>query len=64
VPGTVYTIGHSTRALDDFLAILAAHGIRGVTDVRRHPSRRSCRPARPDRPASVSRHLAPHRATR
>lgn len=40
MPGTVYTIGHSTRALDDFLAILAAHGIRGVADVRRHPGSR------------------------
>ncbi|MCW5890599.1 MAG: DUF488 domain-containing protein [bacterium] len=36
----VHTIGHSTRALDDFLALLAAHGIRAVADVRRHPGSR------------------------
>ena len=38
--GPIYTIGHSTRTIDDFLAILVAHGIRGVADVRRFPGSR------------------------
>ena len=37
---TVYTVGHSTRAADDFSALLAAHDIRGIADVRRHPGSR------------------------
>jgi uncharacterized protein (DUF488 family) len=32
---TIYTIGHSTRTLDELLAMLAAHGVRGIADVRR-----------------------------
>jgi uncharacterized protein (DUF488 family) len=36
----VYTVGHSTLALDDFLALLAAHGVRGIADVRRFPASR------------------------
>jgi uncharacterized protein (DUF488 family) len=37
---TVYTLGHSTRSADAFAALLAAHGIRGVADVRRYPASR------------------------
>ncbi len=37
---TVYTIGHSTRALEEFLALLAAHGINRLVDVRRFPGSR------------------------
>ena len=37
---TVYTFGHSTRTADDVLALLAAHGIRAVADVRRYPASR------------------------
>lgn len=37
---TVFTIGHSTRTLDEFLALLRAHGIRAVVDVRRFPGSR------------------------
>lgn len=33
----IYTIGHSTRPIDDFLAALNAHGVRVVADVRLHP---------------------------
>ena len=33
----VYTIGHSTRELPAFLALLAEHGIQSVVDVRRFP---------------------------
>jgi len=36
----VHTIGHSTRTLDDFLALLDAHGIEAIADVRRHPGSR------------------------
>jgi uncharacterized protein (DUF488 family) len=36
----VHTIGHSTRTLDDFLALLRAHGIDAIADVRRHPGSR------------------------
>lgn len=37
---TVFTVGHSTRTLAEFLALLRAHGIRRVVDVRRHPGSR------------------------
>jgi uncharacterized protein (DUF488 family) len=39
---TVWTIGHSTRPLDDFLALLAQHGIEAVADVRSFPGSRRC----------------------
>ena len=31
---TLWTIGHSTRSLDDFVALLQSHGIRRLVDVR------------------------------
>ena len=34
---TVWTVGHSTRPLPDFLAVLAAYRIEVVADVRRFP---------------------------
>ena len=34
------TIGHSNRSLADFLALLAAHQVEAVADVRRHPASR------------------------
>ena len=37
---TVWTIGHSTRSQDDFLALLAGYGIQAVADVRRFPGSR------------------------
>jgi uncharacterized protein (DUF488 family) len=37
---TVYTIGHSVRPVDAFLALLARHGVRHVVDVRRYPGSR------------------------
>jgi uncharacterized protein (DUF488 family) len=37
---TVWTLGHSTRPLDEFLAVLAAHEIELVADVRRFPGSR------------------------
>jgi uncharacterized protein (DUF488 family) len=36
----VHTVGHSTLALEDFLGLLSAHGIRAVADVRRFPGSR------------------------
>jgi uncharacterized protein (DUF488 family) len=36
----VYTVGHSTRSLDDFLALLGAHAIAGIADVRSFPASR------------------------
>ena len=37
---TLYTVGHSTRSLDEFLSVLRAHGIRRLVDVRRFPGSR------------------------
>ena len=37
---TVWTIGHSTRPLDEFLGLLSSHGIEAVADVRRYPGSR------------------------
>jgi uncharacterized protein (DUF488 family) len=36
----VATVGHSNRSLADFVAILGAHGVRRVIDVRRFPASR------------------------
>jgi uncharacterized protein (DUF488 family) len=36
----VFTIGHSTHSLDAFAALLSAHGIRLVADVRAYPRSR------------------------
>jgi len=36
----IWTVGHSTRALSDFLALLAANGIEAVADVRQYPASR------------------------
>ncbi len=37
---TLYTIGHSTRTLDDFLTVLHAHEIRTIVDIRSLPASR------------------------
>ncbi|MEP7327108.1 MAG: DUF488 domain-containing protein [Gemmatimonadota bacterium] len=37
---TVWTIGHSTRSLCDFQAILESYGIEAIADVRRFPGSR------------------------
>ncbi len=42
VPETVWTIGHSTRTLDEFLALLEGCRIEAVADVRRFPGSRRC----------------------
>jgi uncharacterized protein (DUF488 family) len=38
--GTVWTVGHGTRSLEDFVAILRAAGVDLVIDVRRYPGSR------------------------
>lgn len=35
---TIYTIGHSTRTQEDLLALLRAHGIRRLVDIRAFPA--------------------------
>lgn len=37
---SIYTLGHSTRTFDEFLALLRAHGVNAVVDVRRFPASR------------------------
>jgi uncharacterized protein (DUF488 family) len=37
---TVYTIGHSTRPIDEFLHLLGAHGVQRLVDVRTIPKSR------------------------
>jgi uncharacterized protein (DUF488 family) len=36
---TVWTIGHSTRPLDEFLELLATYRLEAVADMRRYPGR-------------------------
>ena len=36
----IYTVGHSTRSLETFLALLAEHQIQLLVDVRRYPASR------------------------
>ena len=38
--GSAWTIGHSTRGADEFLEVLAAHGLQAIADVRRFPGSR------------------------
>lgn len=38
--GTVWTVGHSTRSIDEFIALLKHHDLQAVIDVRRHPGSR------------------------
>jgi Protein of unknown function, DUF488 len=40
VPRTVHTIGHSTRGIEDFTALLKTHAVTLVVDVRRWPASR------------------------
>ena len=37
---TIYTIGHSTRTHDEFIALLHAHDVQRLIDVRRYPGSR------------------------
>ena len=40
IVATLYTIGHSTRPLDEFVAVLQAHSIQTLTDIRSLPASR------------------------
>jgi len=40
MPWEFFTIGHSTHPIDEFLALLDAHQIRAIADVRRFPGSR------------------------
>jgi uncharacterized protein (DUF488 family) len=40
MPPAIYTIGHSTHSMEDFLALLAMHRIRQLADVRTVPRSR------------------------
>lgn len=38
----IYTVGHSTRSLDELLRLLRAHGVAQLVDVRSLPGSRRC----------------------
>ena len=40
-PATLWTVGHSTRTIDELLEILAVHRITRIADVRRFPGSRA-----------------------
>ena len=40
MPSGLFTIGHSTHPLDEFLGLLARHGIEALADIRRFPGSR------------------------
>jgi uncharacterized protein (DUF488 family) len=40
LPATIWTIGHSTRNLEEFLTLLSDNGIGALADVRRYPGSR------------------------
>lgn len=37
---TVYTVGHSTRPIEELIALLREHGVQTLVDVRRYPGSR------------------------
>jgi uncharacterized protein (DUF488 family) len=37
---TIWSVGHSTRSLEEFIGLLIAHGIQAIADVRRFPGSR------------------------
>ncbi len=55
-PAAIYTIGHSTHTIEEFLAILQAHGIQQLVDVRTIPrSRHNPQFNRESLPASLKK---------
>jgi uncharacterized protein (DUF488 family) len=40
VPAAIWTIGHSTRSIEEFLSLLAGSGIQAIADVRSFPGSR------------------------
>ena len=56
-PGVVYTIGHSTRPIEAFIALLEGHGVGTLADVRTVPRSRHNPQFNFDAlPASLARH--------
>ena len=54
---TLWTVGHSTRPLDEFLHLLDRYGVEAIADVRRFPgSRRHPHFAQPQLRASLAEH--------
>jgi uncharacterized protein (DUF488 family) len=47
-PGTLWTVGHSTHPLAEFIDILHAHGVTRIADVRRFPGSRKYPHFNPD----------------
>lgn len=39
---TLFTVGHSTRSIEEFIALLKAHGVGELVDVRSIPKSRHC----------------------
>jgi uncharacterized protein (DUF488 family) len=39
-PIVIYTVGHSTRSLDEFVELLRSHGVERLVDVRTIPRSR------------------------
>jgi uncharacterized protein (DUF488 family) len=37
---SIFTVGHSTRSIDEFVELLRAHGVKGVVDIRSIPRSR------------------------
>lgn len=53
--GAVFTIGHSTRSIEEFIALLRGNGVTRIVDVRRFPgSRRHPQFGRDTLPASLA----------
>ena len=40
MPPRIFTIGHSTRSLEELVELLKAHGVKTLADVRAHPGSR------------------------
>ena len=40
IPEVVFSIGHSTRSIEEFIALLQAHGVRQLIDIRTAPGSR------------------------
>ena len=36
----IFTVGHSTRSIDEFVGLLRAHGVKGIADIRSIPMSR------------------------
>ncbi|HSN68638.1 MAG TPA: DUF488 domain-containing protein, partial [Thermoanaerobaculia bacterium] len=40
MPARIYSIGHSTRTLEELIALLRDNGVLSLADVRRYPASR------------------------